>query len=179
MRDWIGSPREWGEWGMRATAWFNELVAAVNTGVSGLAAALVRVAALETNRLGYAQSTLTSWASLTTISAVSATSVTGVALQAGKRYKVSYSTHFYSTVAGDTLQVRIVGPSSTPVYAGWYHVASGASAIDSGTNFFYFTPGSTGDYPFFLQYFRVAGTGNVTIYADTLLKTHMTVEPLQ
>ena len=29
--DWIGSPEEWGEWGSRATAWFNELARKVLT----------------------------------------------------------------------------------------------------------------------------------------------------
>lgn len=29
VRDWIGSPQEWGAWGRKATAWFNELAVAV------------------------------------------------------------------------------------------------------------------------------------------------------
>jgi hypothetical protein len=37
LRDWITSPVEWGGWGARANAWFNELVAQVRTNVADIA----------------------------------------------------------------------------------------------------------------------------------------------
>jgi hypothetical protein len=106
-------------------------------------------------------------------------SVTAYSLQAGKRYKVSFSTHLYGTSVGATARLRIVGPSSSPVYASFDVpiVISGIGRHVSG--FFYFTPATTGDQTFFLQYFRAAGSGAVSVFADTTRPTFMTAEPLQ
>ena len=44
IRDWIGSPPDWGGWGTRANAWLNELADQANTNIAGIATNLADIA---------------------------------------------------------------------------------------------------------------------------------------